>query len=234
LTWSDIPAHFYVVAPIFFENNRQRNEERTMNLKCAFVWLSFLGILVLSTGCKTTAIISYQPSYNTSYPNVKKVSLAIGTVSDQRGMKPTDYYQNAHNGDIGRFDKPVTDIVREAVAAELRKAGHTLVDPAGSPIILNCEILHFEATTQEPFMSSSTLDLAVTLRFEWQDVKANNMLATNERSEHRFRKLGFGNTVALPFDSAVVEGYGIEMVNEMLPRVIEKELQLPPFLQTKQ
>lgn len=206
-----------------------------MNLKCAFAWLSFLGILVLSTGCKTTATISYQPNYNTSYPNTRKVSLAIGTVADQRGMRPVEYYQNAQSGDIGQFNRPVTDIVREAVVAELQKAGHTLADPAGSAITLNCEILHFEATIHETFLTESqTLDLAVTLRFEWQDVKANNMLATNERSEHRFRKLGFGQKVKLPFDSAAVEGYGEEMVNDMLPRVIEKEILLAPFLQTKQ
>lgn len=59
------------------------------------------------------------------------------------------------------------------------------------------------------------------------------MLATDERSEHRSRKLGFGNTVKLSFESSVVRQYSVEIINDMLPRVIEKEVQLVSFVGAK-
>src|ERR1019366_6674503 len=39
-----------------------------------------------------------------------------------------------------------------------------------------------------------------------------------------------GNVPTLPFDNAVVQDYGNEMVNDLLPRLIEKELLSASFL----
>ncbi|MGA3265946.1 MAG: SEL1-like repeat protein [Verrucomicrobiota bacterium] len=191
--------------------------------------LSLLCIIAVSTGCKSTSSMSYQPTYTTTYPNVGgKVAVALGTISDKRDVQPAVYYQNSRNGDTGQFDRPVAETVREAISTELQRAGHEVSQPAGRSLVLDCEILSFQATMSEPPFRSPVLDLAVSLRFEWKDAKANTVLAANERSEQRSRKTGYGHRVKLPFDAGVVKEYGAELVNDMLPRVIEKELLLSP------
>ena len=200
-----------------------------MNWKL-YLPIALLGILALATGCQSTASISYQPSYSTSYDAISKIPIAIKAVSDSRSLQPAIYYKNSRNGDTGQFDRPVAEVVRDAIAAELQKAGHTLSNKGDSSIILNCEVLDLEATMSEPPFQSPVLDMEVVLRFDWTDARTSRILATDERSERRSRKLGFAHTVKLPFDNAVVQGYGVEMVNDMLPRVIEKEIELSLFL----
>ncbi len=201
----------------------------TMKLNFTLCCLSLAGIMSASTGCKSIATVSYQPTYASSYPNIPKASVAVAGVSDRRNTQQVLYYRNSKSGDIGQFNRPVADVVREAISTELRKAGLDLSDLASSSIILNCEVLGFQATLSEPPFTSASLDMDVLLRFEWKNAKEDSVLAINERSERRSRKLGYGHTVKLPFDSAIVQGYGAELVNDMLPRVIEREILLSPL-----
>src|ERR1039457_636649 len=110
------------------------------------LWLLLAGIMSASTGCKSVVAVSYQPTYASSYPNIPKASVAVAGVSDRRNTQPVLYYHNSRNGDIGQFNRPVADVVREAISTELTKAGLDLSSPASSSIILNCEILDFQAT----------------------------------------------------------------------------------------
>jgi len=97
-------------------------------------------------------------------------------------------------------------------------------------VILNCDILDLRASMTEPFLKAPTLDLTVAVRFEWRDAKSRSVLATDEQSEHRSRKIAFGKEPKLPFDEAVIQDYGNELVNEMLAKVIEKEVNSTPVL----
>jgi hypothetical protein len=175
----------------------------------------------------------YNPTYTPTYSDVmKKISVVVSAGSDKRGTKPSVYYEN-RNGDTGQFDKPVADIVREAMAAEIRRAGLTLSDQGGE-MAVSCEVLELKASITETFMHSPILDLSVVVAFEWKNTGTGAVLARNERSERRSRKLGIGKMPKLPFDQAVVQDYGNELINDMLPRVIEKELHSASFLHAGQ
>jgi hypothetical protein len=203
-----------------------------MKLNYALTCLCLGGIVAFSTACRSTLKTTYAPFYKPDYSNVAKAPVTLQTVSDRRSTKPNVYYLNSNNGDTGQFDRPAADIVREAVAAELQRAGLTLGDTASSAVALNCQVLELQANITEPFMRSPTLDLSVAILFEWKDTKNGSLLGSNERSEHRSRKLPAGIVPHLgSLDHEIVQGYGNELINDMLPRVIEKELRSTSFLQ---
>jgi hypothetical protein len=203
-----------------------------MKLYHTLTCLCLGSILVVATGCQTTLKTTYAPFYKPDYSNVPKVRVALQSVADHRSAGPNVYYLNSKNGDTGQFDRPAADIVRDAVTAELQKAGMTLSDASSSAAVLSCDVLQLQANVTEPFLASATLDLSVAIRFEWKDAKSGNVLGSNERSEQRSRKLGFGKAPALAaFDHSVVQSYGSEIINDMLPRVIEKKLRATAFLQ---
>lgn len=185
--------------------------------------LLLLAALAFSTGCQSTLRTSYNPTDIPTYYNLKKIPVEVGAVSDGRNTKPTVYYQNSSNGDTGRFDRPVADIVRQAVALELQRAGLAETNGTSAGVIVNCEVLEFRATITQPFLASPILHLVVAIRFQWKDAKTKSVLVTDEQSERRSLKLGMGNVPSLPFDQAVIQDYGNELINDMLPRVIEKE-----------
>jgi hypothetical protein len=188
-----------------------------------------VSVLTFSTGCQSTLKTAYRPSYTATYIHTKKLQVTLANVSDKRSGKPAVYYQNSSNGDTGAFDRPVADLVREAIAEELKRAGLASASEAVPAATLNCEVLDLKATITQPFWSSATLDLFVVLRFEWRDAKTNSLIEANERSERRSRKLGT-NVPSLPFGASVVQDFGNEMINDMLPRVIEKEFHLASVL----
>jgi hypothetical protein len=183
-----------------------------------------LAVLLLATGCQTTQNGVYQPSHTPVPPHRQTGSITMADVIDQRGTKPPIYYQNSINGDCGQYDRPVAQIVFEAVQTEWQRAGFRLTDLAASDVLLRCEVIDWRATITETFWGAATLDLCVAVVFEWQDPRTQTLLARNERSERRSRKLGLGNTPSLPFDSVVIKDYGNELMNDLLPRVIEEEL----------
>jgi hypothetical protein len=119
--------------------------------------------------------------------------------------------------------------VREAVAAELERAGLTGAGVTASNLTLSCDILDLKAVITPGFFKGIMLDLVVVVRFEWRYVNTKNVLATNERSERRSRKARY--VPSLPMDGGIVQDWGKELINDMLPRVIEKEINSVPFLQ---
>ncbi len=204
-----------------------------MNFRCPLAMIAGLAVLGFLTGCQSTLKTTYNPTYTTTYFSATNVPVRLAAVSDRRGTKPTVYYGNATTGDMGQFDQPLSNIVQEAIVTEFRRAGFALSDTATRAIVVSCEVLDFKATVTQPSFRSLVLDLSVVVAFEWKDPGTNRLLARNERSERRSRKLGMGSPM-LPFDQVVIQGYGEELVNDMLPRVIEKELQLNPLLQGRQ
>jgi hypothetical protein len=196
-----------------------------MKVHHALTCLFLGGILVLSSGCQSTLTTAYAPCYKPDYSKVARIRVALQPVTDQRSDKPNVYYLNSKNGDTGEFDRPAADIVREAVETELERAGQTLCESSSSAAVLSCELLELRASIAEPILQSPTLDLSVAIRFEWRDPKSGAVLRSNERSERRSRKLSMGGVPRLAgFDQTVVRDYGNEMINDLLPRVIEKEL----------
>jgi len=196
-----------------------------MKIHHALTCLFLGGILAFASGCQSTLTTTYAPYYRPDYSKLGRIRVALQPVTDHRSDKPNVYYLNSKNGDTGEFDRPAADIVREAVETELERAGQTLCESSSSAAVLSCELLELRASIAEPFMESATLDLNVAIRFEWRDPKSGAVLGSNERSEHRSRKLSRNGVPRLAaFDQAVVRDYGNEMINDLLPRVIEKEL----------
>jgi hypothetical protein len=218
-----------------YEKHKTSFRIQTMKLNLVLNGLFLAVILAFSTGCQSTMQGSYSPSYLTTYATIAPGTRVIITgVSDRRNVKPASYYYNPKNGDVGQFDKPVADIVRTALGTEFERGRLVLSDVSHAKYTVNCEILEFKATLMERLFQSSVLDMSVVLNFEWRDAATGALLASNERSERRSQQLPMGERPALPFNAGVIQSYGSELVNDMLPRVIEKELNLAPFLRPGQ
>jgi hypothetical protein len=183
----------------------------------------FISILFLGTGCKSVLKGEYNPVQTPIYSSaMKNVSVGIASVTDKREGNPSTYYQ--YMNDTGCYDRPVADIVRNAVEVECRRSGCVISSYDAATLALSFEIHDFKASVAPPPMfGSATLDLSVVVDFEWRNSGTGNVLARNERSEHRSRKIG-PDVPVLPFASPVIRGYGQELLDDLLPRVIEKEL----------
>jgi hypothetical protein len=202
-----------------------------MKLNPALTCLILGGVLVFSSGCQSTLKATYAPLYKPDYSKLARTQVALGPVTDARSAKPNVYYVNSKNGDSGVFDRPAANIVREAVNKELLRAGQHVFRISTNSASLGCELLELQAGITEPFFQPPTLDLSVAIRFEWRD-QNGTLLWSDEHSEHRFRKLGWRGVPRLAgCDQAAVRDYGNELINDLLPRVIEKELRSVPLLQ---
>jgi len=100
-----------------------------MAIKHAFSLGLLLPVIAIAIGRQATPTISYEPTYKSSYALMQDMSVVVGSVTDKRRMEPDVYHENSSTGDLGEFEKPITDIVYEAVAAELRRAGLTQYPP---------------------------------------------------------------------------------------------------------
>jgi hypothetical protein len=63
------------------------------------------------------------------------------------------------------------------------------------------------------------------------NAKTGKVIEENARIEKRIRKLGIGKKPTLPFDASQIQQYGNDLINDLLPRVIEKEIRLNKYLQ---
>jgi hypothetical protein len=194
---------------------------------------ALLALVLVATGCQTTVKTAYEPRYVPTYPSVRKSAVSLANVIDSRPVKANLFYENVSTDDRGKFDRPVAELVREAVVAELSRAELVQSDTDRCLVALDCEVLDLAATIREPFWGDATLDLKVVLRFIWKDPRAERELAANERSERRVRKLSMGNTPSFPFGKSTVRSLGNELINDMLPRVIEKEFNSVAFLSSE-
>jgi hypothetical protein len=189
-----------------------------------------LGVLTFGTGCQTTLKTKYNPTYSTTYPVTRNVPMVIASVSDKRAGDPAVYYK--FQNDTGRYDQPVADLVQEALAVECQRSGFVLSQPNGAAAEVRCEVLDFKASVTPPALfRSGTVDLTVVVVFEWRDTGTGKVLTRNEQSERRSHNLG-NQTPQLPFAEPMIHDYGQELLNDMLPRVIEKELCSLPQTQT--
>jgi hypothetical protein len=210
------------------------HEEGTLGMRKAFTSIIMVGVLAFCSGCQSTLKTTYNPTCTPIYSSSAKALVAIAAVKDRRALEGAVYYRNSANGDAGQFDRPIADIVRQAITAECERCGLTVSPPGTGCPALSCEILEFTAAITEPLFRSAILDLKVAVLFEWKDRKNNTTLARNERSERRSRKLTMGKVPSLPFDRAVIQDYGNELLNDMFPRLLEKELQSLSFLGAEQ
>lgn len=202
-----------------------------MNMK--MISIIFAIILLFVSGCSSTLKTVYSPTFTPIYTEKINMPVMLRGVTDKRSMNPFTYYRE--DMDTGNFDRAITDIVREAVEKEFQRLGLQVLnskDSVGTKniTIVDCEVLDFQATITKGFFSSDVLDLSVSIRFRWIDSKTSKVLEENERSMKKTQKIGFGNTPVLPMGTTQIKEYGNELINNLLLRVIEKELRLNKFL----
>ena len=181
-------------------------------------------------GCATSVKSTYSPVSPPTYTKRIGDSVTIASVIDKRNVEGTGYYKSFQIWDKSNYERNVSDIVGDALQTELTRAGASILKSGTSGstqgnIILKAEILEYLAEVTRPtgLFVSDVLDLKVSVRFRWTDSKGK-LLGENTRNEHVTRKLGVGKGPVLPYDGAQVRGYGEELLNTLLPRVIEKEI----------
>jgi len=190
-----------------------------------------IAALALCAGCATSVKTTYSPVSLPIYTQRIGSSVAVGKVADSRDIEATGYYKSFQMWDKANYEKPVSEVVREALTTELKRAGATVQDLVGTAstesIAVDTEVLEYiaEVTRPKGLFPSDVLDLKVRMRFRWTD-STGKVLEENERSECTTRKLGVGKGPVLPYAGAEVRGYGEELMNSILPRVIEKEIRL--------
>ena len=211
---------------------KRKNMKIFLKAIASIIILSF----ILLYGCTTTLKTTYAPVSEPIYTERINLPVVIKKVIDKRNVEPFIYYQKGM--DIAKFDKSVTQIVREALTTELQRLGLQVVK-AEKPIsykntvALECEVIEFGAVVTEKFLGSNVLKLTVAIKFKWLDPTTDTVLEENERIEKRVRKLGWGEVPSLPFDSEIIEDYGNQLINDLLPRVIEKELRANKILKMR-
>jgi hypothetical protein len=190
------------------------------------------GLLITCAGCATMTKSSYSPNSAPIYTEPLNVCVTLSSVTDKREMEPTAYYKSFQMWDKANYDRNVSDIVRDALETELSRAGAQIQKPENAStttnaVTLNTELLEYIAHASRPpgLFKSDLLDLKVRVRFSWADSKGK-LLEENERSESVSRKLGVGKGPVMPYAAAEIRGYGEELMNTLLPRVIEKEIRL--------
>lgn len=198
--------------------------------------VSIVFFFVFLYGCTVTLKTTYTPVSEPIYTEKINIPVVIKKIIDKRSMGPSTYYQR--DTDTAKFDRAVTDIIREALRTEFQRLGLRIVKDRESIdsenlVFVECEVLDFEATVIEKFLSSNVLELSVAIKFKWLDPTTGTILEENERVEKRTRKLGWGEIPNLPFDSELIKDYGNQLINDLLPRVIEKELRANKVLKLK-
>jgi hypothetical protein len=199
------------------------------------IW-SIASFLIFLSGCATTLKTAYAPVSEPIYTERINIPVVIKKVVDKRNMDPFTYYQKGV--DTAKFDRAVTDIIREALTTEFQRLGLRIVKNeehalSENLVSVECEVLDFGAIVKERFLKSNVLELSVAIKFKWLDPTTGTVLEENERVEKRIRKLGWGEVPTLPFDSEIIEDYGNQLINDLLPRVIEKELRANNVLKVK-
>ncbi len=189
-------------------------------------------LIIVCAGCATNMTSTYSPTSPAVYAEALQANVTVSDVTDKRAMEPAAYYKSFQSWDKANYDRSVALIVSEALETELVRAGAqvnqtTSTNSVAKSMTLKAEVLEYLADVQRPtgFMVSDVLNLKVALRFSWVD-SAGKLLEENERSELVTRKLGVGKGPVLPYGSAEVKDYGAELMNTLLPRVIEKEIRL--------
>ncbi len=208
-----------------------------------FPFLStMLIMIVLCAGCSTRVTgvkSSYSPNSPPIYTESFHGSLTVSRIRiiDKRDMEPTAYYKSFYTSNEANYDRNVSDIVGEALKTELDRAGVGAQKSANTSATTNgttvrAQVLEYLAHVSRPtgfFLVSDVLDLKVSIRFRWID-EDGKLLEENIRSEHVTRKLGVSNAPIMPTGSEQIEDYGKELMNSVLPRVIEKEIRLNKVL----
>jgi len=185
-------------------------------------------VCVAGVGCRTTTSSHYQPQDPPTYARVWDQAIYLRRVADLRtNAEPNVFYR--HYQDEARYDRSIRFIVHEAVLQELIRAGLRSARMAPEAY-LECDVLEFKADVTEHETGSPDLELALVIRFRWLVPESDQVLAENIRRLERRRVLGSADVVALPFDVEQVQGFGHELLNDMLPRLIERELTLNSWL----
>lgn len=183
-------------------------------------------LLLLSASCSATAKSAYAPTTAPVYEQKRQGTVTLAGVSDSRGMDRTAYLKSFQHWDSGEYDRPVVDIVRDALQTELSRSGIAILNtPAASSGFpkLNVDVLDYSARlTRAPF-TSDTLELQIRLKFTWTDPDGR-VAEENERSERATRELGMSAAPIMPTGAAGIRSYGDELMNALLPKVIEKEI----------
>lgn len=197
-------------------------------------WIAIVALSVLAA-CSTTANVTYQPISTPSYTEKLGPRISIRSVTDERTLPPNEYWMNPRVPlDTAKYSRPVASIVQEALQTEFQRAGTppetetgTRSGSAHDTLALDCRVVDFKAvfTPSTKLFGSNAIEMIVALRFRWLDPKNGQLVEENERAERRHRDVGLG-TPTLPFEASQIEDYGTQLVNELLPAVIAKEIQL--------
>lgn len=139
----------------------------------------------------------------------------------------------------GYFDRSVQDIVTDAVKVELTTRSVKRISkgiPRTTPTLeLECRVDHFDVTVRKGDYRQQIMSAKVSCTFRWLDPKTgqieNESTQSEERETIRFSYISQGRLNYLnTSDMKALEFHGNLLVQQLLPRVLHKELDMNQYL----
>lgn len=200
----------------------------------AFVQLSLIASAIWIAGCSSTIkspLYSPKPSI---YRNLDKRSVVIRKIHPAHSVPAgqsidSRQFFNGKDGFSAKLDRSVTEIVHEALQAELTQFGmtclltedHSVQKP---DLILDCAILSFMINeTGGGFFKPNNFSGNVSVGFAWYKGSDGKLLSSRSWSTQYNAKSYTGAPLGV-FDTTALNTIANTMVNQMLPQVIRMEL----------
>ena len=208
--------------------------------------LVICGIVCLlgSNGCSTRLKLPSVYESVGSSVTLPALDLTVTKIRfiDNRGAQLEShqfFVETAWSAAQGYFDRSVQDIVTDAVEVELANRSIKRISrktfPTTPTLELECRIDHFDVTVRKGDYKQQIMSAKVSFTFRWLDPATgqieNESTQSEEREAIRFRYISQGrlNPFHTP-DMKALEFHGNLLVQQLLPRVLHKELSMNQYL----
>ena len=171
---------------------------------------------------------AYRPASSVGYVNRTTHKVAIGKIDDQRNVAAEVFFASGIDPFKSKFNKPIGDVVREALRFELSVAGRRIVERSEADLVLESNILQFICTESSVgFAKKHQLVFIVEIEFRWLSSVEGKLLRKNTRVRH-FRMdsvfpRGFDFSTNIMHEELLAI-YGKTLVTRLLSDVIRLEL----------
>jgi len=195
-------------------------------------WLTLCFVLFVSTltGCGdiTTQAI-YSPLDSPHYQLKTDKNVHIRKVVDSRGIKEEVYFYDEEDLCHGTYDRPVADIVHEAIVSEFESFGFTIMAAEDSlssdALVFECEITAFDVMLTSGRLGNRFFEASANLTFAFYKPNKNELISIRKRTSSvsipKTNRIKEYNFIA---DTKAVRQGGERLLSEVLPAVIRQEL----------
>lgn len=203
--------------------------------------LSLIVIVCFMASIASCGHVTIPSTYTSSsgYSSDMNVRVFVRKVEDQRGVDGKTFFVDTKDLMNGYYDKPISEIVRDALIAEFRNAGmktcNDTSDACVPQVILDCEIEDFGMMLEFGSDRIPRIRTTETLIFRWIDPETESLVSVKKRkAESVTQRVDPTEKLSLnpfsPADKKALRENGRKLKDEMLPELIHKELRYNSYI----